>query len=346
MPIRIIEADPEKDIDHFLALLNRNRKKKSKRNRFEWLYLNNPQGRAKAWLVIDEKSSKPVAFTSVLPRLVKVDGQDIICWNCCDFSVDIKYRTLGVAIKLRRMAKECVDNGEIQALYAHPNDRMKVAHEKVGHYQIGKMQRYVKLLSLKQQIKKVTKSQILAGVTSPAADLFLKLANPAIKFNKHYSVEHLENEEFSSEYDNLFQEVSKHYRILGDRGSKYLTWRFGQNPLYRTRRIIIQKGNTLAGYIIFYTENGVAVLKDILCLPDQDILAFLLTQWAKIMKKEKITSLSATFMDQNPLIKFFQKAGFKVRPDESSVYAYASNGLQETWTDGANWYMTVGDRDV
>jgi len=53
-------------------------------------------------------------------------------------------------------------------------------------------------------------------------------------------------------------------------------------------------------------------------------------------------------MNENPMIKLLQGAGFLLRPDESSVYAHAKPGSDfgAAWLCGANWYMTVGDRDV
>ena len=81
MSISVVEAEVEQNLELFQTLLNRNRKRKVGRNRFEWLYLYNPQGEARAWFVEDRRTGEPVAFTSVLPRLVKVDGTDIVCWN-------------------------------------------------------------------------------------------------------------------------------------------------------------------------------------------------------------------------------------------------------------------------
>ena len=90
MVISVAEEDVSQYLDQLLALLNRNREHKVGKDRFKWLYLDNPQGLAKVWIVQDEATRKLVAFTSVLPRLVKVSGKNVLCWNCCDFSVDKK----------------------------------------------------------------------------------------------------------------------------------------------------------------------------------------------------------------------------------------------------------------
>jgi len=348
MPVKVVDADIEKDLDLFVAILNRNRRIKVGRNRFEWLYLNNPQGKARAWFVQDETTGDTVAFTSVLPRLIKVEGRDLVCWNCCDFSVDRRYRALGVALKLRRKAKECVDNGEIPALFAHPNDRMKVIHEKVGHYRIGQMERFAKILRANQQVEKIVKNKFLARLLTPGANLFLRVTDKAFKINKRYDVRWIENEDYGEEYDRLFRAVSNWHRIIGDRGASYLNWRYGQNPLYSTDRIVIRDNGNLVGYIIFYVKNGVAVFKDILCIPDENILNTLLGQWVKMLRERRTYSISAIFMDKNPMVRSLQYVGFRRRPEVSSVYAYAqgNDAIQPVWLNGTNWYMTVGDRDV
>jgi len=349
VPIKVVEADVDKDIGIFLDILNRNRENKVALERFQWLYLDNPQGKARAWLVIDEKSAEAVAFTSVLPRLVKVDGRDTLCWNCCDFSVDKRFRTLGVAVKLRRKAKEGVDNRDIRALYAHPNDKMKVIHERVGHPCLGKMERYVKILKSKFQLQKIIRNSLLLSIISPVVDIGLRALDMALRCDSRFSFELIDGiAPYDVEYDKLFNDASKAYRIVGDRSADYLNWRYGRNPLYCTDKLIVRENGILKGYIVYYIENNIAVFKDILCLPDKKIAESILAYWIKSMRKKGVHSISTVLMEHNPFIKSFLHVGFKLRPDESSVYVYArkDDDIEPVWTKGSNWYMTVGDRDV
>jgi hypothetical protein len=347
MPIQVVVADINKDIDTFVELLNRNREQRVDRKRFEWLYWDNPRGKAKAWLVIDEKSQQAVAFTVVLPRLFRINGQEKTCWNCGDFSVDKKYRTLGVALKLRRQAKEGVANGESAALYAHPNDRMKVIHEKVGHAPIGFMQRYVKLLRIDKHLERVVKNRGLSRIIAPIGNLGLKMFDASARLEKQYTIEILGNTEFDQEYDKLFEEASRHYKVIGDRTAAFLNWRFIDCPLYKTERIIIRRDGKLAGFIIFSEDDKIAVFKDMLCLPDEKIINTLLSQWVQHLRQRKLRSISAILMNGNPLLSILQKHGFRPRPEVSSIFGYTTDkDLGNLWLHGTNWYMTVGDRDV
>ncbi len=349
MPIHIFEANPEQDIAQFTALLNRNREHLVTPERFEWLYLKNPHGQAKAWFVVDEKSGEKVAFTCVLPRKMKVDGKEILAWNCGDFSVDKKFRTLGVAMKLRRKAKEAVEQDRVLAFYAHPNDRMLTIHESVGHYCIGKMKRYVKLLRVDAQVNKRIKNEGFRRFARPLGNFVLRMNDLMIQNNdQEYAVACLKNESFSSEYDTLFDRVSPRYRVIGDRSSAYLNWRYTQNPLYKTDRFEIRKAGILKGYILYTLKDKVVVFKDMLCVSETNTECCLIERWIAFLRNEGFESISTIFMDQNPIRPLFESVGFKLRPDESSVYAYAKKGdaIHDIWIDGANWYMTVGDRDV
>ena len=201
MSFTVVEADIKKNLDVVVSLFNRNRKHQVGRERFQWLYLRNPGGEARAWFVRDERTKEYVAFTSVLPRLVKVGNTDVACWNCCDFSVDIEYRTLGIALKLRRKAKECVDSGEIQALYAHPNDRMQIIHEKVGHRKIGEMIRLAKPLRSERHINRLIKNQLLSRLLSSNVDRLLAIKDILIRCKSTYCIEWTVNDKFDDRYN-------------------------------------------------------------------------------------------------------------------------------------------------
>lgn len=332
----------------FKELLNRNRSQSVDRDRFEWLYLNNPHGLAKAWLAIDDRRDEAVAFTVVLPRIVKIDGQEKTVWNCGDFSVDKKYRTLGVAIKLRCKAKDAVEAGEALALYAHPNDRMKIVHQKVGHLQLGIMQRYVKVLRTNKFLNKKIPNRSTATVISFMANMLLALQDICRRPARKYRFEIKGNEQFGSDFDVLFVKASQSYRIIGDRSAKYLNWRYTQNPLYQSERLEIHDSHGLAGYVIFLVQDGIAVFKDILYMSSEGIGVALVQKWTKLMRQRGCSSISATFLNSNPVVTLFQKNGFRLRPGDSSVFGYAGNDLllSQKWTNGVNWYMTVGDRDV
>lgn len=349
MAITVKEANIKKDLDILVQLLNQNRKRPVDKRRFEWLYFENPEGEAKAWIVFDEKSEKPIAFCCVLPRRVRVGGKDILCWNSGDFSVNKKFRTLGIALKLRRKAKEGVDKGEIRCFYAHPNKAMAIVHDRVGHVCLGRMYRFAKILDTRPYVEKKLKHRYLAKPIGILLNVLFEIKNKLkLRKKEGFHIEIVTQNTFGKEFDLYFEKMSSRYHILGDRGADYLTWRFSNHPHYQSETLTIRKEGTLQGYLIFYVEGDVAFLADVLCPPSGPVLFAILRFWLKRLRKRKVASVSAILLDSNPLIPFFLEEGFRKRPEESDVYVYATmnDSIKDEWLDGHKWYMTEGDRDI
>ena len=102
-----------------------------------------------------------------------VDGDVCIGWNCSDFSVLQKFRTLGIAASLRRAAKQAIDAGRAAFLYAHPNSNMQLIHERVGHSRIGGMFRYTKVLRSEDYLQRSAATRWLPKAASKTMDVVM-----------------------------------------------------------------------------------------------------------------------------------------------------------------------------
>ncbi len=353
MPIVIREADPISDRQVMQDCLRRNRTRYEENEafeaRFDWAYRDNPHGPGKAWLAVDQNKNQVVGFTSAFPRKVRVDGKLLTGWNCADFSIDKEYRTLGVAMKLRRAAKDCVDRGEFDFLFAHPNDRMLAVHEKVGHQPIGKMVRYAALLRLENKLETFTGNKLAANALAALGNPFLHFITPGRSHAGAYEFCLTEENSFGAEYDQLFEKAVKQHRVIVQRDSAYLTWRFLRNPLYRMNSFRMQRGEELQGYALFYEAKGAAHVMELLVEGRDENMQLLLRALIHHLRKVRINTISLRLHDLNPFLSNAQQLGFRYRDDATStVIAYANSAqpYAATILEGKNWFMTVGDRDI
>jgi hypothetical protein len=353
MPIIIREADPQTDRQAMQDCLRRNRTRYEEDEifeaRFDWAYRDNPHGPGKAWLAIDQNKNQVVGFTSAFPRKVRVNDQLLTGWNCADFSIDQEYRTLGVAMKLRRAAKDCVDRGEFDFLFAHPNQRMLAVHEKVGHQAIGKMVRYAALLRLENKLETLTGNKLAANALAALGNPILHLVTPGRARTGQYDFFVKEETSFGAEYDRLFELASARHRVIVQRDSGYLTWRFLQNPLYRTHSLRMQRGHELHGYALFYEAQGAAHVMELLVEGQQAEMQVLLRALIHHLRKAGLSSVSLRLHDLNPWLEPAQHLGFRYREDATSTvmaYARVSSSYAATILEGKKWFMTVGDRDI
>lgn len=353
MPIVIRDADPKRDRKVMMDCLLRNRARYEDNDnfqtRFDWAYSRNPHGEGRAWLALDDSNDRVVGFTSAFPRRVFVNGEMMIGWNCADFSIDQDYRTLGVAMKLRRAAKECVDKGEFQFLFAHPNDRMRVVHEKVGHLPIGKMERYAALLRFDNKLHDQIGNKLAANALALLANPVLHFTTPGRSRAAQCSFSLVAEKRFGDEYERVFEAAKARHQVIVARDAEYLTWRFLENPLYRTRSLRMHCGNELKGYVLFYETKGTAHVADLLVAGNNEDMRALMSGLIYHLRKAGLGTISLRLHNDNPVLAQALQLGFKHRADATSTviaYAKPSSSFAPTILDGKHWFMTVGDRDI
>jgi hypothetical protein len=346
------EANVMKDCEIMLNLLknNRSRENFSYEKRFKWIYQDNPDGKAIPWIIWEEESKIPVGFTAVFPRRILVNGREEICWNCGDFSIEPKYRSLGVALQLRKEAKKEVNNGRVLFLYAHPNDRMKIIHQRAGHQQLGCMRRYALPLRMDSYFERKFNSKLLGKVIAFPFNQILNLRIALDRRTTHLHVVQLDKPEFNNQHEELFLELAKKYSIIGVRDKTYLNWKYLENPNHCYSLINFFSGKQLIGYIIFSKSDLVIEMVECIVFPEElakDVLIYFL----KTIKSTfpEADSVSVVTFETNPIVKTLKQLRFQYRDDAtSSVITYTSDGseLSRKIYDKSSWFLSVGDRDA
>lgn len=331
-----------------LATFRATRRHEGSDARCDWLYSSNPDGKAVLWAIREVKTKEMVGFTVTLPRRMIVDGQVRTGWNGADFSMLPKYRTLGLAMKLRRAAKEEIEAGRVDFLYAHPNERMALIHAKVGHQPVGRMLRYAKPLKMAPYLRDRVKSEAVAGVTGRMLDPLLRFDGREWRHRMSWDVRAVERPRFDDGYDHLFDEAAACARVIGVRDARYLNWRYADNPLYRTHAIEAREGGRLRGYLLFIVQGDAASIKDVFPPNDETVARDLIAAMIREGRRLGLKSVSITTLEGNPFDARFAEFGFRRRLESSQMFAYAraDSPWRDVVLDNDSWFLTVGDRDV
>ena len=339
MSITIVEANVETELEKMRATLNANRPRQKTAERFRWLYLDNPDGRARAWLAVDEVSGETAGFTAVFPRRIRPAGTvlPVTAWNCGDFSIHQRYRVGGVAVKLRRAAREGVDRGDSPFLYAHPNERMLPVHMRVGHRALAQMVRYGKVLRAN------TGMTAIDGLSSAV----LRFAGLDLFVGRGREVEVATSWPSPSEVDALDERVRGRLGTALVRDNTYLAWRFHRNPFEAVELLLARRKGELVGYLAFIVKDGHCSVKDWVGESPEDrdaLFGFLLAE----LRRRAVARVSVIALETHPDLPRLRQFGFSRRPDTSTAVVYSADGYpaKAAVLDPAAWYMTVGDRDV
>ncbi len=355
MGYEVKEADLDAEQEIMVGILSNNRSVANfdYNQRYNWIYKNNPFGRARAWIIWDDKKNIPVGFTGVFPRPVYVNGKKLMVWNCGDFSIEKKYRVLGIALKLRKAAKEAVNEGVVPFLYAHPNERMEVIHLRSGHKKIAQMKRFALPIRANRVVKRYVKSDGLARLLSKPVNLALSMK---YRFSTFLGLSgELHNRIHVDErHQQVFERMIHAFPIVGDRSLEYINWKFANNPNRTYRQFDMYYKHNLVGTIFFTRQNDVVHIIDLL-IDDFDRFAGqlfrLFINTVRPAFGRKVVSFSFILQEFNPFIPVLSRLGFKYRDDATSaVIAYTNEEknpeLAGEIYDGKKWFMTVGDRDA
>ncbi len=316
------------------------------RARFDWLYHDNPAGAARIW-ILKAPSGEPIGFTSGYPRAFWVDGESVTALNCGDFSVAAGHRSLGPALMLRRPAKRLVDAGQYAFLYAHPLPAMLAVHRRVGHSQLSKMERWVCPLRTGAILERRLGGR-LARLLAPLADSGLR-ARRALQGTRGRRFAVAEVDDFSADYDALDLQLGRRYPVIGRRTEAFLRWRFLRQPGL-TAAVLEARGSdgALAGYIVLELSAPTAKVRDVAYVPGLGAEKALFLAAARRAAAAGAQSLNVVVQRAYPGAPALQGLGFWERDEEQLTVCYGGSGFsgKSRVEDAANWYMTIGDRDI
>lgn len=155
---------------------------------------------------------------------------------------------------------------------------------------------------------------------------------------------------FSNDYDVFFELVSQNYNIIVKRDSKYLNWRYINNPDNRYYVFEYRERDQLLGYCVYKlyqndeTLNGYIV--DILSLNDT-VFVSLITKSINELKQLGAIKAFIWMNDYDHLINL-KGLGFQSN-DRTTHFACrldSDKTLDINILDFSNWYLMMGDSDV
>jgi hypothetical protein len=337
MSISIREVDVERELEQMRAIHNENRERHATLERFRWSYLDNPAGRAKAWFALDDRSGVCAGFAAAFPRRVRLAGSavPVDAWTSGDFSISRRYRTMGVALKLRRALRDDVDRGDCPFFYSHPNERMVPVHLKAGHTVLGRMVRYVKLLRLPTTV---------LGVLSSFP---LRLFGLDMLVRTRYEPEWITDGPLKAEFDHLFAAVAERVGTCVVRDARYLEWRFLRNPVERTDLLAVREAGALKGYLAYSVRDHYVAVKDWLA-DGAEARSQLFAGFIANMRRAGVSWISAAVLEGHPDTGQLYRFGFLPRSRAAVVFAHAGQACvhPSAVLKSSAWYMTAGDRDV
>ncbi|MFP4416738.1 MAG: hypothetical protein ACLFSB_05670 [Chitinispirillaceae bacterium] len=334
----------EKELIHHLWAKNLNTDVSS---RFSWLY-DGEQASAPFVFTAKLQESGVVGMIALMRRGFSFRERDIVGGQTIDFLVDKEYRNLFTALNLQKRAVQAAGEMNIGLIYGFPNKKSEPVQKHIGFKDIGVFQRWVKVLHTEQQISKMVKSSHAAKPLSAAADLALHIGSREFWHSHNRHIHASIEQGFEHGFDELWKSVKRHYPLIGERNTGFLSWRFDNCPhrKYRTFCIRDDEKNLLA-YAIFHQQKDRIYVSDFLAR-DEHCLDQLLVQLNTLMRRSVASSVSVRFFGCSEVEEILSRNGFMKRPSEERLLVYAApdQAFGSYVSKKQAWYMTEADHDT
>ena len=349
MAIKVLTADLEKDQTDLIDILNQNRDYPSGYERYKWLYLDNPAGKAQAWLAKDTDTGINIGAAAALPRMIWTNGKTQLCHVLSDFSIGQSYRTMGPAIKLNKISVSPVADGLIPFAYDFPSREMTLVHTWCKVRKLTQFSRYLlpinaSLLSERYPVLKKASIVMDAGLRG-----LLHLFQAATYRGGYTYTHHLAGpESFDPCFDELDAAVGPKFSLCGSRTSAYLAWRYGANPLQRFRLIKLFFKKQFCGYAVgVRTSRNRLQVYDLFCDKRPGVMKAWIHALVAVALKKKYHAVEIELPDTSNWAPFLKKYCFQLRESTIDMFVFSSKEYEKlllTWPD--NGHMTLGDRDT
>lgn len=336
----------ELDVDRPLItdLLTRNLSPNAGGPRFDWLYLQNPHGSARAWVVIEESTGKGIGAAAAFPRRLSIDGSTCLGYVLGDFCIDQQYRSLGLALQLQRACVQHIGATSCTLGYDFPSDRMMAIYRRMQIAPRDQMVRWSKPLRVDRKLRELVKSVRLAGNLAVPINKLLAWKDHAFMSNCGWSIaEH--KGDCDEEFTELTCAVRSDYGICVERSAQYLNWRYLRHPVVRHELLTARCENALMGYVVFSQTGEDAKIVDLFGVGDATMWTALVAQVVARLHARGVVTVSAPALATNPWARLLKKWGFHQR-ERSPIVIYVSEKMNLPSKDLTfPWFLTDGDRE-
>lgn len=345
MPDRIRTADPVADRELLTDLLSHNLSPDAGGRRFDWLYLENPHGPARAWVAVEEGTGRGLGVASAFPRRLLVGESVRPGYVLGDFCVDPQHRSMGLALQLQRACLDQIVSAPLAIAYDFPSDRMMAIYRRLKISPAGQIVRWAKPLRADRKIGTLLNSPALARAVAEPLNVLLKWKDfPSFRKGGWTIAVHegICKEEFTT----LAHSVGSCFGSCIERSAEYLNWRYLGHPLVHYEFLTARQSGGLSGYVVFSHTGEDAKIVDLFGFSDTAMWTSLVARVVTLLRERGVVTLSLPALATSPWAGQLKNWGFRPRESAPLVVCDASRGgtaLAGKLTDP--WFLMDGDRE-
>ena len=343
----VIEADVQNNRDDILAILIKNLDGPST-NRYVWNYNQCPYGPAHCWLAKHEESNTFIGTAALFPRVILVKGNPEYAAIAGDFAVDIQHRNLRPALALQKEIQSKIHDTKFKFIYGLPNKQAKGILLRIGYKKIGRLTHFIKPLRSEYQHNKYIHPFLQLKIFRMTVDILIKNFSKEKRYKTTLNYSIITPEYFDDRFDVFWKNVSKHITIIGERTSVFLNWRYIHLPEKKYKIFcLLDEHNDIIGYIVYYLENNMCYIMDMLFEPSTEVISMILAEFSRFIRMKGAGSISVDYLGGSLLESELHEFNFLPIENEADLIMYSPDMADITdLCKKENWHFFAGDNDV
>jgi len=280
--------------------------------------------------------------------VILVKGEPVYAAIAGDFAVDIQHRNLIPALALQKEIQSKIHNTKFKFIYGLPNKQSKGILLRIGYKKIGRFAHFIKPLKSEYQYNKYIHSFLQLKIFAKAVDFLIKSFSKENRYKTTLKYSIITPEYFDDRFDMFWKNVSMRSTIIGERTSFFLNWRYIQSPEKKYKIFcLLDEHNDIIGYIVYFIENNMCHIRDMLFEPSTEVLSLLLAEFSRFIRMKGVGSISVHYLGGSLLEKKLREFNFLPIKNEMDLIIYSPN-MADT-NDlfiKENWHFFAGDTDV
>ncbi len=347
MSYTIVEADIKNNKDDILGLMNRNLSKHSE-EWYAWKYENCPSGSARCWLVKDENSGNFIGTGALFARKFSINYKQFYAGLVGDFAIDKNHRSLVPALKLQKHILVNSEKAGFDFIYGIPNELSVAVLLKAGYVEMGKLERFVKLIRTEYKLKTYIKNLITLNIVSVLCNFILRFVSREEFIRRPVGYDIKIADSFDIEVDRLLEKAKIQFKNSSIKNSIFLNWRYYQTQENNFKiMFLVFENKESVGYVVFSKKERIYYIEDVFFVDDGKSLDLLISEFIRYARKQGIDSVSLNMFGNSRVKNKLAKFGFILRETGNKVVVYSNNPLVKPHLlNRDNWFFLNGDNDV
>lgn len=313
--------------------------------RYRWIYETNPQGAVGCW-VVNDAGGGAAGVAAAFPHTLHGSTRPWRAGVAGDFVVDKAHRAMGPALMLQKaLVRSCVQGAEFDVVYGLANKAARAVQVRAGFKDLGPATDLRKVIRSAGVLARRYGS--LGRAAAPVVDTAIALIERGSRQSTHL-LRCAEIASFDSRFDEFWGRVAPSLPLTGERSSRYLNWRFRENPHIRYHTLTAERADTgaLAGYLVWYVREGELIVADVLTDEASDALVVLAAHALKRARQAGAESVRLRYFGAPDRFRALDRLGF--RASESGrhvVMCVSAAAASDLRLDRDSWYLLEGDAD-